>query len=240
MNRPISASALAADTHGWTAPRRAETGRLLRAARRHSRVVRVLRVGIPAGLAVAVAVYAAISYFDPLRMLEKLPSVSGKLTVSGSKITMEMPKIAGFTRDNRPYEFTAATAIQDILNPDMVDLKDVRATMLTADQNVVQIAAQNGVYNTKADQIVLRDHVIVNTAGLHGKMREAAIDMKQGRVVSEQPVEVTVPDGVIKANRMEVLESGDLIRFEGGVVVTLEGESPTAGAATTAAAGAPK
>jgi lipopolysaccharide export system protein LptC len=240
MNRPISASALASDAHGWTVPRRAETGRLLRAARRHSRLVRILRFAVPGGVALVLAGYVAVSYFDPLRMLEKLPNVSGKLTVSGSKITMEMPKIAGFTRDNRPYEFTAATAIQDILNPDMVDLKDIRATILTADQNVVQIAAQNGVYNTKADQIVLRDHVIVITTGFHGKMREAAVDMKQGKVVSEQPVEVTLPEGVIKANRMEVLESGELIRFERGVVVTLDGESTTASAATPATAGTPK
>ena len=34
-----------------------------------------------------------------MQVLDKLPSVSGKLAVQGSKITMELPRIAGFTRD---------------------------------------------------------------------------------------------------------------------------------------------
>jgi hypothetical protein len=52
-------------------------------------------------------VLLVMNYFNPLAMLEKLPSVSGKLAVQGSKITMELPRIAGVTRDQRAYELTA-------------------------------------------------------------------------------------------------------------------------------------
>ena len=38
--------------------------------------------------------------------------------------------------------------------------------------------------------------------------------MKKGNVVSEQPVEISCQNGTLKANRLEVIDSGDLIRFD--------------------------
>ena len=105
-----------------------------------------------------------MTYFNPLAMLEKLPNVSGKLAVQGSKITMELPRIAGVTRDSRAYELTAETAVQDITKPDMVELQNLRAKMELQDADVVVITAKSGTYNTKADNIVLREHVVVTSA----------------------------------------------------------------------------
>ncbi len=47
--------------------------------------------------------------------------------------------------------------------------------------------------------------------------------MKKGNVVSDQPVEITLPNGMLKANRLEIFDSGDLIRFDRGVVLDLDG-----------------
>jgi len=52
--------------------------------------------------------------------------------------------------------------------------------------------------------------------------------MKKGNVVSDQPVEITLPSGMLKANRLEILESGDVIRFERGVVLDLQSEKKEA------------
>src|ERR1043166_9119860 len=129
MSRPMAAAAIETQTHGWTASRRSDLERLVRVARRHSRLVRIARVAVPVGVVLALAALVLNAYFEPLRVLEKLPSVSGKLGVQGSKITMELPKIAVFTRDSRAYEMTAETAIQDVTKPDMVELKNLRATI---------------------------------------------------------------------------------------------------------------
>src|ERR1041385_5553447 len=98
-----------------------------------------------------------------MEVFEKLPSVSGKLAVQGSKITMELPRIAGFTRDQRAYELNAETAVQDIAKPDLVELQNLRAKMEMQDKDVVQLTANSGTYNTKADKIVLRDQVVVTS-----------------------------------------------------------------------------
>ena len=61
-------------------------------AARHSRMVRVLRIAVPAVVGLAMAGVVAISIFNPFRALMKqLPIDMDNLVVSGSKITMESP-----------------------------------------------------------------------------------------------------------------------------------------------------
>jgi lipopolysaccharide export system protein LptC len=234
MGHPITATAIN-ETHGWTASRRTDVDRAVRKAGRHSILVRIVRIVLPIGVVAGLTVLVLFTYFSPMQIFEKLPSVSGKLAVQGSKITMELPRIAGFTRDSRAYELNAETAVQDITKPDIVELQNLRAKMELKDQDVVHVTANAGTYNTKADRIVLRDQIVVTSQqGYKALLREAAVEMKKGNVVSEQPVEITLPNGTLKANRMEVTDSGEVIRFERGVVLELEGQKPegqkTAGA----------
>ena len=55
--------------------------------------------------------------------MPNLPVDMGNLVVSGTKITMELPHLAGYTPDQRPYELWAKTATQDVTDPDHVDLE---------------------------------------------------------------------------------------------------------------------
>ncbi len=103
-------------------------------AARHSRMVRMLRVAVPAAVALSLAAIVAVSVFNPFRMLmPKLPLDMGNLVVSGTKITMESPHLAGYSTDRRPYELWAKTATQDVTDSDHVELKSLRAKLLTED-----------------------------------------------------------------------------------------------------------
>jgi lipopolysaccharide export system protein LptC len=228
MSHPITANAIN-ETHGWTASRRTDVDRAVRIARRHSVLVRIVRIALPIGVVVGLTALVLATYFSPMQMFDKLPSVSGKLAVQGSKITMELPRIAGFTRDSRAYELNAETAVQDITRPDIVELQKLRAKMELQDKDVVVVTANSGTYNTKADRIVLRDQIVVTSQqGYKALLREAAVEMKKGNVISEQPVEITLPNGMLKANRMEIIDSGDVVRFGRGVVLDLDGEKKEA------------
>jgi lipopolysaccharide export system protein LptC len=231
MSRPITANALDTPTRRWHASRSADLERTVRSAGRHSRLVRALRILVPLGVVLAFAAFVILTYFNPLAVLDRLPSVSGKLAVQGSKITMELPRIAGITRDKRAYELTAETAVQDITKPDLVELENLHAKMELQDSGLVVITAKSGTYNTKGDSIVLREHVVVTSAdGYNAKLREATVDMKKGNVVSDRPVEVKLPTGLLTANGMEIIDSGDLIRFTRGIVLHLEPAQPAQGA----------
>jgi len=221
MSRPVS-NVIDAGARGWTASRRTDIDRAVRVAGRHSLMVRVTRIGLPIAVLAALSVFAAVTYFKPMQVFEKVP-VSGKLAVQGSKITMELPRIVGFTRDNRAYELHAETAVQDITNPDLIELQNLRARMEMQDKDVVNVTANSGTYATKADKVVLRDQVIVTTQqGYKAVLREAAIEMKKGSVISEYPVDITLPNGWLKSNRLEIEGSGDVIRFDRGVTLYIE------------------
>jgi len=212
--------------------------RVFRAAMRHSRMVRIFRGAIPVSLIGILASIAAIAFFKPQRLI--IPSIDpGKVVLSGSKINMEAPKLGGFTRDGRPYELTASAAAQDLTNPTLLELKDVHAKLTMQDKSMVTLTAASGLYDTKGDTMVLRTNVVVtSTSGYSVRLQEAQFDTKTNRIVSDKPVEVTMSSGTVKANRLEVSDNGDTMRFEGNVDVTLVPQpAPSTPAQATAAAG---
>jgi len=216
---PVTAKAIEAPTHGWNASSGKNLERTVRSAGRHSRVVRLVRVGLPVMVVLGLGAYAANSYFAPMAALSKLPSVSGKLGVSGSKITMAAPRMAGISRNQRSYELVAETAVQDITKPDLVEMQNLRAEMELADSDIMVVTAKNGTYNSKADKVTLREHVVFTTAqGYVAKMRQAEIDMKKGTLNSDLPVDVKMPSGRVVANGIEIEDGGEVIRFTRGVV----------------------
>ena len=85
--------------------------RAFRLAARHSRRVRRLRVAIPATIAFILTATVLVSWLDPLKVLVRFPIDSGKIVISGTKITMEAPKLSGYTRDQRWYEMNAKAAL---------------------------------------------------------------------------------------------------------------------------------
>ena len=176
----------------------------------------------------ALGTYVVLTYYNPMEALARLPSVSGKLGVQGSKITMESPKIAGIGRNQRAYQVTAETAVQDITKPDQLELKNLRAEIEMADTDILVVTAKTGTYHTKHDKVTLREHVVFTTAqGLNAKMREAVVDMKKGTLQSDQFVDFRLPSGRVQANGVEIDDAGEVVRFTRGVVFDLDaGDEP--------------
>ena len=202
---------------------------VFRAAVRHSRWVRILRILVPSTIALGIAGGVAYnSLHKPLRALAKVPIDIGNLVVSGTKITMQQPRIAGFTTDKRAYELTAQAAARDLLKPDVVELQGLHATMEMQNNVSFETTAHNGLYDTKSELLTLEKDILVTTSsGYQARLAEAVIDIRGGKIVSDKPVEVKSFEWLVKSNRMEISESGDVVRFDRGVSVTIEGESAT-------------
>lgn len=222
MSRVITAKADPDTTRAYWTMGRGDSERAFRAARRHSRMVRALRVAIPVGVAVGLVAISLITWFNPLRMLTALPVNLNDMVVSGTKITMEQPRLSGFTTDKRAYEFTAKAAAQDITKPNIVELHDIHAKLEMQDKSTVSMTARNGVYDTKNEMLKLdNDILLTSTNGNKGRLSEATIDVRKGNVVSDKPVELEMLQGVLNANRLEIVDSGDVVHFVNGVHMTL-------------------
>ncbi len=123
MNQPIAARPDPQTVRAYWTMSRGSTERAFQAARRHSRTVRLLRIVLPVAVVLVLAIVVLITYLNPLRMFAKLPIDVGNLVVSGTKITMEQPRLSGFTHDGRAYEVMANAAAQDVTKPDIVELQ---------------------------------------------------------------------------------------------------------------------
>lgn len=193
-------------------------------AERHSRIVRALRVAVPAAVILSLAAIILVSIFNPFRMLlPKLPLDVGNLVVSGTRITMESPHLSGYSPDRRPYEVWAKTATQDVANPDHVELKTLRAKVLMEDQSTVTLEALNGLMDTKQQQLELhKDIYLQTTAGYEAWTNQAFVDMGKGTVTSDEHVDVKWASGTLSADKMKITGGGEVVRFDGNVVMNLE------------------
>ncbi len=230
MNRPITARTDAQTARAYWTMGRGATERAFRAARRHSRLVRVLRLALPALVGLAALAIFLTTYFNPLRMLAKLPVDVGDLVVSGTKITMQSPHLSGFTRDARAYEVSADDAAQDLTKPDIVDLHNIRAKVQMQDKSMLVLTAARGIYNSKGELLKLDHNIeITSSTGYAGHLSEATVDIRKGHVVSNKPVSVKLLQGTLNANGLEIIDSGDRVLFDNGVSMTLKLQQPDKG-----------
>lgn len=231
----------------WEAPRAAGNGRsrpdAYTAAAHHSGHVRLLRRAIPIGAAVAVALLIVVSVFNPFGGLQGISM--GPISMTGTKVTMEQPKLTGFRKDNKPYEVTAVAAAQDVRKPNIVELQQITARLGMDSENSAHLEAETGVYDMKAEQLKLAGAIKVKTdSGYHALLSSAQVDFKGGGVVTREPIKITLSDGsTVDANSMDLSDNGKRITFEGQVRTVLfmneadkpkdhtpDGREPTAGA----------
>ena len=148
----------------------------------------------------------------------------GSIGVSGTNVTMESPKLTGFKNDNRPYEVTASAATQDVRKPDLVQLKDLRARIVTDERgSIAKLQADSGVLDTKREQMRLRRNIVVTTdSGHEVKLKSAFVRFKAGSVVSNEPVTVSFGNGTIEAEGLNVSDNGKVMSFKGRVRTVIQ------------------
>ncbi|WP_257167531.1 LPS export ABC transporter periplasmic protein LptC [Bradyrhizobium sp. SRS-191] len=206
-------------------------------AARHSRFVRALRIAVPTAVGLAMAVVLYVAFFNDFRVTVETNNLSGNLVISGRKITMETPHLTGFTPDQRPYDLVAHSAVQDLTDPDHVELNILRAKVLMEDQSTVTLRANTGVFDTKQQQLELKKDILLTTStGYEARLSRASVDMAKGTVSSDERVDVKLTNGTLSADRLRITDNGEVIRFEGNVVMNLD--TMNAAPATTASADA--
>lgn len=192
------------------------------AARRHTRFVQLLRRTIPVVAVVAVAGLIVVPFLNPLR--GKVASVSvSSVGITGGKVRMETPRLAGYRKDNRPYLVTAENAFQEIKNPTQIELQTLTARLQMEREGWVTVNARSGLFDTQKERLKLVDDVKIRTETGHDmNMKTADVDFKTGTVVSKDPVNVHMDETTVDANTLDVKNNGELIAFEGRVRVLIK------------------
>jgi len=187
------------------------------AAARHSRLVRFLRLATPAAALLAVAALFGFAVFDPFRQEVAGLSV-GELSVDGSKIVMNHPRLTGTRRDGRAYVVNAVKAIQDVAHPTSVELRDIDGDVTMGDDSRMRVSAVVGFYDSVHQFLKLNQDVHLRSPSYDVTLSTADIDFKAGVYRSDQPVAVVTNNGAtIHADTAEARDNGAELTFTGHV-----------------------
>lgn len=210
-------------------PARSRNGdheRTYRRALRHSRHVRWMRATLILAVSLVVLGLVIDNYWPTSGL--RLPGEIGNLVIKGTKITMQSPQLTGYTSDQRPYEFTAIAAQQDITKPDFVELEQIHAKIAMADKSVVHLWADSGHYNMKTNMLDLKDNIhLVSSTGYEARLSQATVDVTKGNVVSDTPVWIKLLDGDLNAKHLEIIDKGDTLNFTDVTLVLQSGKQKT-------------
>jgi lipopolysaccharide export system protein LptC len=111
-----------------------------------------------------------------------------------------------------------------VTDPDHVDLRTLRAKVLMEDQTTtITLDARNGLMDTKQQILDLhKDIFLQSSTGYEARLSQALVDMGKGTVTSEEHVDVKLLNGTLSSDRLRITGGGEVVRFEGNVVMNLD------------------
>ncbi len=200
-----------------------------RAARRHSRVVRILKFVLPGLAILGVVIFWASARFIPSDLASLVSSVG--IDTETNSVVMDKPHISGFEGTRRAYEVKADRATQSLDDPKVLTFETIDAHIGLEDAGTATVGAAIGIYDGNQNTLQLKDGIAIETTTGYAATTEAAsVDLGKGNLVTKTPVEIRSNEGTIRADSVEVLDHGKKVTFRGGVSVTY---MPPAELATT-------
>lgn len=222
-----------------------DRSRAFRQARRHSFLVRTLRLILPVA---AIALMASYGVFMQRRIHIEAGSHKGVLTTgpiipSFDNLAMANPRYDGFNeKDGSSYTIVARKAITDLSPDKPVDLEVIDGNMLQRDGTRVKLEAAQGKFQQKTQELELFNGIRIRTSsGMHARLSRAHVNPKTGVVTSRHPVDVWMPTGHVRGNTMVLKQKVREVTFNDGVAVRLhpQKQKPKPGA-TPEAKGEPQ
>ena len=190
------------------------------AAVAHSARVRKLRIWLPIGAVVISAVFISVSVIRAY-LPENLSVESAR--IEDGKIVMERPAIAGRNDDGISYSMTAVRALQDIANPNMITLEDVKAAVPLNVNTIARVVATEGIFDRGTDRMELTAPFDVNLSnGTTAKFQSAQLDVVAGTLNTDDPVSIDTEQASIVAQSLKITDKGRTITFAGQVRVNIE------------------
>ena len=187
-----------------------------KASRRSARVRRLRWAILIGGLGTVAAMFLA-AVLNPFAT--KLGALGfSALSVEGTKIVMDRPKLAGFRNDGQAYVLTAKRALQDVKRPTVVELEKVEGEIGSAGGESTHVTADSGLYDSVNERMELSNNVRITNGHANVLLRSAKFDFKSGAYRSDEPVELRVSDGTtIFSDRAEAINHGQELTFDGHV-----------------------
>ena len=185
--------------------------------RRRSRVVRSLRLVLPAAIVVILVAVAGQVGWRSLRAASRPPAEAK------TQIRMIAPRFYGQSDDGRSFMITARSALRDDSDSMNVRLDSPTLTLGFDEPQPSRVTAKSGLYREDTMKLMLSGDVRIDDgAGYRFASEQASVDTKSGTISGETAMLGEGPTGQVKSNAYTVYDKGDRVVFRGGVRTRLE------------------
>lgn len=198
-----------------------QTEMVYRNARRHSRLVKLLKFGLPlVGCLIIVGIVGSLMLSG-----SSVPAIDiSSVGVKDGKLMMANPKLDGQTKTKLPYNMKAARAIQDLSNTNIISLEEIDAKIALNSEVTAEINAESGVFDNSSNTLDINSPLNVKTSsGMVAKLKSAQVDLKAGNLKTQDPVDIDLNGSHIAADSLTVTDQGKVLVFEKRVRVTISG-----------------
>jgi LPS export ABC transporter protein LptC len=215
----------------------AERARAFRRARRHSLLVKVLRIALPVGAACVTAFYAltlGVSWQMGAGRLKV-----GEVQLTPDDLTMKNATYFGLTKDGGRYEVRAKKAILEFAKEAPIKLIDIDGDLLQANDVTTKLKAKHGLLDNAKSELELYDGIEIDASnGMKARMSRAMVYSKEHRIVSKHPVDLSMRTGRVRGATMTMRSDTREATFVGDVKAHLDAaEQPGQTAPATPAFG---
>jgi len=205
----------------------AERERAFRRARRHSVLVKTLKLLLPLAAVACLGVYGGALFLSS--GLKSGDISAGKVTIDPTNLTMADPRYTGFGKDGSEYKVHAKTAVTDLRMAAPIRLDVIDGEIIQPSGVVTRLNAKWGTYDQKKDLLELYESIDVDaTNGMTARLTRATVLAKESRIISSEPVQAQTETGTIRADTMTLDTKSRRANFRTAVHVTLKPSKPAA------------
>lgn len=197
----------------------ADRARAFALARRHSRLVRTLRVALPLTAVLILAAYVLVLVVT--WHLSKSRLQIGGIQVTADDLTMKDPSYFGVNKDGGRYRVQAKRAVVGLNQNVPIKLIDINGELMQTG-NVTKLKAKHGLLDNPKGELELFDGIEIDGSnGMTARLSRAMIYSKENRIVSKDPVVASTPTGSVQASAMTLQTKTKAAAFRGAVSVRM-------------------
>ncbi|MGE3710142.1 MAG: LPS export ABC transporter periplasmic protein LptC, partial [Hyphomicrobiaceae bacterium] len=213
-----------------------------RRARRHTRLVSVLRIALPV---IAVGLFSTYGLFlrssFRLSLSEGQQLSIGHVSISTEALVAHDPRYEGFDKKGGRFVVHSKTARQTIGQKGPVQLQSIDGTLTDANDMVTVLKAPTGTFDTETNVLELFEKIeVASQNGMRADLTRATVHTKDGIITSDRPVLITMPSGTVRGRALRIEQKERRATLSGGVTAHLKrqedgaaGKRPSSGTAPT-------
>jgi lipopolysaccharide export system protein LptC len=179
----------------------------------HDRVVRLLRLALPA----VVGVVAAVLVFSPFTQRAEISFLlaKDKVDMASERMKVTRAEYRGQDAKGQPFALLAGSAVQKSSAEPIVRMQQFSGAIRLND-GPATITAAEGQYNMESEKVAVPGLVQVKSAdGYHIDARNVAIDLKSRSLAGAGGVSGVLNIGQFSANRLSADLDQRIVRLEG-------------------------